>query len=348
MLAVAARMVMGFSLGGEVGPTTAFLLEAAPVPRRGFMVACQAASQAVAATSGSLVGLILAAVMKPGALDAYGWRIAFLLGAVAVPFGLWARRGLPETLHEAEDDPFEVSPAPGSQPAGWQSVGSQPAGSMSAARRDALRHSRRILLLGLVVLAYATIATYVVNYLTTYAQATLHMSTGPAFAVAVVSNLARLIGSLFGGWLSDRIGRRPVMIWPNLVTLLITYPLFRWIVESRTPLALLASMGLFNLIGSMTVGGIFVALTESLPKSIRGGAFATIYAVAIATFGGTCQLVVAWLTHVTGDPMAPAWYLLAAIFVGQIAMQMIPESAPAAPPRAQQPGAFQSSPRRPD
>src|SRR5947209_12581053 len=107
------------------------------------------------------------------------------------------------------------------------------------------------MVLGLLVLAYATIATYVVNYLTTFAQDTLHMSATPAFAVAVVSNLARLVGSLAGGWLSDRIGRRPVMIWPNLVTLLITYPLFLWIVRARTPLALLTSMALFNLVGSV-------------------------------------------------------------------------------------------------
>jgi len=78
----------------------------------------------------------------------------------------------------------------------------------------------------------------------------------------------------------------------------------------------------------IAAGGFYAALTESLPKRIRGGAFGTLYAVSIAAFGGTCQLVVTWLIHVTGNPMAPAWYLLAATAAGQVAMQMIPESAP--------------------
>jgi len=99
ILAVLARMVQGFSLGGEVGPTTAYLLEAAPLKGRGLAVSWQGASQGIAATTGGLVGVGLSAILAPAALDAYGWRIAFLLGAVTLPFGLWVRRGLPETLH---------------------------------------------------------------------------------------------------------------------------------------------------------------------------------------------------------------------------------------------------------
>jgi MFS family permease len=309
VLVIATRMVMGFSLGGEVGPTTAYLLESAPPEKRGLMVAWQGASQVIAATAGGLAGFILARVLSPGALDSYGWRIAFLLGAVTVPFGLWVRRALPETLHVAEAAPSAVSRA--------------------ATRLGAARASRRIIGLGLVVLAAGTISTYVTQYMTTFAQATLHMAPGPAFAVAIVSNLAGLAGVLLGGWLSDRIGRRPVMIWPNLAKLLLTYPVFAWIVGVRSPLALLTGIGALSFVGSMANGAFFAALTESLPKLIRGGVFGTVYAVAIAAFGGTCQLVITWLIHVTGNPMAPGWYLLVATGAGQIAMRMTPESAPA-------------------
>lgn len=309
VLAIIARMVMGFSLGGEVGPTTAYLLEIAPVQKRGLMVSWQGASQGIAATVGGLVGFVLSAVMKPAALDAYGWRIAFLLGAVTVPFGLWIRRGLPETLHVVEKAASVVSKA--------------------ATRLGAARENTRIIVLGLIILAYGTIGSYVMDYMTTFAQDTLHMATGPAFAVVVVSNLTNLIGTLYGGWLSDRIGRRPVMLWFNLAMLLITYPIFLWIVREPSSFALLVGMGLFGLVNGVPFGGFYVGLAESLPKPIRGGAFATIYAVSIAAFGGTCQLIVRWLIHVTGSPMAPAWYLLAATAIGQIAMQKIPESAPA-------------------
>jgi len=308
VLAVIARMVMGFSLGGEVGPTTALLLEAAPVAKRGLMVSWQGASQSIASTVGGLVGFVLANVMTPAALDSYGWRIAFLLGGVTVPFGLWIRRTLPETLHHVEESAAVVTAA--------------------TTRRAAARENLRIIVLGLIVLAYGTIATYVINYMTTFAQDTLHMSAGPAFAVAMVSNLVGLVASLYGGWLSDRIGRRPVMIWPTLIRLLITYPVFLWIVKARSPLALLAGIGALSLVGSITFGAFYVALIESLPKPIRSGTFATIYAISIALFGGTCQLIVRWLIHVTGSPMAPAWYMLAATVAGQFALLMIPESAP--------------------
>ncbi len=308
VLGIAARMVMGFSLGGEVGPTTAYLLESAAVGKRGLAVAWQGASQYVSATAGGLVGLGLAAALPAAALDSYGWRIAFLIGGVTVPFGLWVRRGVPETLQTVEEAASVVSGA--------------------ATRLGAARESSRIMILGLIVLAYTTITGYGTDYMTTFAQNTLHMAPEPAFGVAVVSSLAGLIGVLYGGWLSDRVGRHPVMIWPNLATLLATYPVFLWIVRAQTPFALVTGMGLLSLLGNIPQGAFLVALAESLPKPIRASAFATIYAVAIATFGSTCQLVIEWLIHATGNPIAPAWYLLAATATGQIAMHLIPESAP--------------------
>jgi MFS family permease len=308
VLAVIARMVMGFSLGGEVGPTTAYLLEVAPLEKRGLMVAWQGGSQMIASTIGGIVGFVMSASLKSSAVDSYGWRVAFLLGAVTIPFGLWVRRGLPESLHAVEESASAVSTA--------------------TSRLGAARNSSLIIVLGLITLAYGTIRTYITHYMTTFAQDTLHMATGPAFAVAVVSSLAGMVGILYGGWLSDRIGRRPVMVWSNLLSLVITYPIFLWIVSAKSPHALLIGIGVLSVFGCIPAGGFYVALVEGLPKSIRGGAFATMYAVAIAVFGGTCQPIIAWLIHITGNPMAPAWYLLAATAIGQIAMYLFPETAP--------------------
>jgi MFS transporter, MHS family, citrate/tricarballylate:H+ symporter len=118
------------------------------------------------------------------------------------------------------------------------------------------------------------------------------------------------------------------MIWPQLVTLVLVYPIFLWIVQAPGPLSLLLGFGTLTLIGSLPFTAFYAAFTEALPQEIRGGVFATIYAVAIATFGGTAQLVVTWLLHVTGDPLAPSWYLLLAATVGLIAMSQLPETAP--------------------
>src|SRR5436305_5912667 len=102
VLAVISRMVQGFSLGGEIGSNTSYLLEAAPPAERGAIVGWQGASQMIAILVGSLVGVLLSSLLAPDVLDAYGWRIAFVFGGLAVPFGLWLRTTLPETLHTSE------------------------------------------------------------------------------------------------------------------------------------------------------------------------------------------------------------------------------------------------------
>jgi MFS family permease len=182
--------------------------------------------------------------------------------------------------------------------------------------------------LGLVILASGTIITYVTQYMTTYAQNTLHVDPTLAFATSLVSNGVAIVGALFGGWLADRYGRKPVMVWPQLLALLLTYPTFLWIARSPDAYSLLGGFGVLSFIASLPFSAFYAAFIEALPQQIRGGVFATIYAVAIATFGGTAQLVVSWLIHVSGNPLAPAWYLLLAGVVGLIAMSLMRETAP--------------------
>jgi len=169
----------------------------------------------------------------------------------------------------------------------------------------------------------------VTDYMTTYAENTLHVAANLAFATSVVSNGVGILAALYGGWLADRVGRWPVMVWPQLAALFLTYPVFLWIAETRSALALLGGLGILSLVGSIPYSAFYVAFAESLPKSIRGGVFATIYAIAIASFGGTAQLIVTWLIHATGNALAPAWYMLFATAVGLAAMMMMSETAPA-------------------
>jgi MFS family permease len=307
ILAIILRMVQGFSLGGEIGPNVAYLMEAAAPHRRGVAVSWQGASQGIAGTIGALVGVGLTQIMTPAALDAYGWRIAFLLGALTLPFGLWLRRNLPETLHRAE---------------------SGTAQSHARTGLGAVREHWRIVVLGLLVFASGTIITYVSNYMTTYAEDTLHMNATLAFMATVVANGVSVAAAVMGGWLADRLGRRPVMLWPMAAMALFTYPVFLWIVAAKSALALLLGTGILSIVSSVAFSAFYVALPENLPKRVRGGAFAVIYAVAIAGFGGTAQLVVTWLIHVTGSALAPAWYLVLASLIGLIAMAMIRETAP--------------------
>src|SRR5262249_19125422 len=156
----------------------------------------------------------------------------------------------------------------------------------------------RIIVLALIVLAAGTIGTYVGDYVTTFAQSTLHMSASVSFLAGVALNLAAVVAVLIGGFWSDRVGRRPLMIWTNLTFLVLVLPINFWIVTQRSAPALLIGNLVLGFVGALGTGVFYTAVTETLPKRIRGGAFATIYATSIALFGGTTQLVITWLIKV--------------------------------------------------
>ena len=317
ILAVIARMLQGFSLGGEIGSNTAFLLEAAPTEKRGLVLSWQSASQNLALIAGGSVGILLTSALPPAALNTYGWRIAFLLGAFAVPFGLWMRANLPETLHVPEE-PVAATP-----------VLKQPR------LRQAYTHWR-IMVLGLVVLASGTTASYIFTYLVTYAQATLHMSARAGFITETIGFALGIPVIILGGWLSDKHGRWPINVWGNLAFLVMIYPMFSWIIAARSEYMFIAGMALLTAVSFFIWGSFHAGLAESLPKSIRSSGYGIIYSVSMAAFGGTAQLVVTWLIHVTGSAMAPAWYLMGAAAFGQIALMLMAESAPARTRRALQ------------
>lgn len=328
IIVLIARLVEGFSLGGEVGSNTAFLAEAARPERRGETVSWQIASQLMALIAGNLVGVGLTLVMPPPLLDTYGWRIALLLGAAAVPFGLWLRVGLPETLRRTEPE------APGAavrETAAQPSIAARPSSVTHPAAGPGARLTRyhwRIIALGLVVLAASTIAQYISTYIVTYAQHTLHLSARAGFLAELASYAASLLACVLGGRLSDRYGRRPISVWSNLAFLVAIYPMFAWVVAAPSAGTLIASMTLLAVPSALWAGTFLAALAEALPHRVRSTGFGTVYAVSISVFGGTTQLVVTWLIHATGSSLAPAWYLIVATAAGQVALMLFPETAP--------------------
>ncbi|MEO8926374.1 MAG: MFS transporter [Caulobacteraceae bacterium] len=304
ILVLTWRMAQGFALGGEVGPTTAFLVEASPPARRGLYGAWQGASQNIAAVGGGLVGVGLAALAGAAGLEAWGWRVAFLLGAAVLPFGLWLRRNLPETLHRIE------------------------AASIHQPADATLRGHARIIALGLGLIAAATVSTYAMTYMTTYARDTLHMAPGIALGAQIANGLAGAAGGLAGGLLCDRFGRRALMIWPRIFFLAAVWPAYVLMVRHHNAATLLIAVTVLATSLALTSAAVFVAITESLRKELRGGVFGAVYAIAVATFGGTTQLVITWLIKATGDPLAPAWYVIAFTLVGLIASLAMRETAP--------------------
>jgi MHS family citrate/tricarballylate:H+ symporter-like MFS transporter len=302
MLAVLFRLLQGFALGGEVGPTTAFLLESAPPNRRGLYVSLQNATQYFATLCAGLVGFVLASVLSPAALNQWGWRIAMLLGVSVVPFALAIRARLPETLHETRARPGK--------------------------HRGPMGGLLWIALLGLAMLASATVGTYTMNYMTTFANHTLGFASAVSFAATIVAGSAATLGALLGGVLGDRFGRKPVMIGGSFWLLALVVPCFAAMVHFHTMTALLAGTAAMAAGVGLLAAAVVAGVTESMPVSLRAGGLGIVYALAISGFGGTAQFVVTWLIAETGSPLAPAWYMTAAVLLGLLGMVAMPETAP--------------------
>jgi len=298
VLVVIFRLLQGFALGGEVGPASALLMEAAPPSRRGLYVALQFCTQWLAILVAGIVGLVLTSRLTPAALEEWGWRVAFLVGVVIVPLGLIVRRHLPETLPPRESSKPDM-------PLDWG-----------------------VVVRGLFILAGGTIATYTLNYLTTYASHTLGMPSRIAFGATAICGLCGVVFTILGGHLADRLGRKPVMLGSTGLLMLVVPPCFMAMVAMKTAGALLGGAALMAILLSLAMPAILISLLENLPASTRSSGIGTLYSLAISIFGGTTQVAVAGLITLTGSPLMPAWYMSGALLVALIALLGLRETAP--------------------
>lgn len=301
VLLVLFRLVQGFALGGEVGPSTAFLIEAAPPLRRGLYVSLQFATQDAAVLCAGLAGFALSNWLDAAALDAWGWRLAFLLGAAIVPLGLAMRRNLPETL----------------SPASIQANAPRP------------RVPVRVAVLGVMMLGAALICAYGLNYLTTFAQDSLHMPANLAFGATVVLGLTLMVCDVLAGVLSDRFGRKPVMLSAVVLLVLLVVPGFMVMVQRPSAACVYAVTALLAVGEALATGPALITITELLPAPIRSAGLGAIYAVAATVLGGSTQFMIKFLGDMTGSKLAPAWYLTVALAIGAVAMLLVRETAPA-------------------
>ncbi len=281
LVLVLARLVQGFALGGDVGPATAFLLEAAPPAQRGLFTSWQLASQGASAFVAGVFGLALTATLTPDQMQAWGWRIPFVVALLLIPLLGYLRKNMPETLTTTTVDGAGWTPQ-------WQ-----------------------VVLWGLLVVAGSTIATYVSTYMTTFAGAALKLPATTAMAATVVVGLALMAGALIGGWWCDRAGPAWPALAPRIGLTLLAPLAFQSLVRHPSLGLLLGVSALLAVLTAMSGAGALFLLTDRLASQRRAAGVGIAYALATAVFGGTTQLVITWLVQSTGEALAPAWYVSA-------------------------------------
>ncbi|QSI28309.1 MFS transporter [Variovorax sp. RKNM96] len=287
LMILAGRLLQGFSLGGEVGAATSMLMESGGIRGRGFRVSWQLASQGVAAVLGALTGAALYAALPQASLESWGWRLPFLFGLLIAPVGFYIRAHLEET-HRA------------------RSHESSPMGQL-------LREHGGTVLKGIFATTAGTAAMYlVVFFMPTYMIRVLHMPPSLSLLSGCATGITMFAVALLAGRLADRLpNRKPLVIGSLVLGVLAVYPAF-WLINHHpsVPLVLCLSVLLTALVNLGTTP-LFLMLLEMLPIGVRASGISVIYSVGVTVFGGSSQFIVTWLLATTGNPMSPAFYMMA-------------------------------------
>ena len=301
-LLVACRLLQGFSAGGEWGGATAFIVEWAPAQRRGFFGSFQQASVAGGLLLGSGIAALFSTLLSSEQMDAWGWRVPFLIGVLLLPVGVYMRRNVEETpAYRA----VQTRKAPSEASAGWR----------LAAKA-----------FGFTVLW--TVAYYIVlSYMPTFTQKYAGLTRTQALwsntlGLAVLVLVIPLIGHL-----SDRIGRRPLLLACCVGFLILPYPLFGAMVDAGAFAAVLLVQIVFALTLALFSGPGPAAIAEIFPTGSRTTWMSTGYSLAVAVFGGFAPYVATWLIGATGSPLSPTFYLIGAALVSTGVILALPETA---------------------
>jgi MHS family citrate/tricarballylate:H+ symporter-like MFS transporter len=298
VLVVLGRLIQGFSAGAEVGGVSVYLSEIAPPGRRGLYVAWQPASQQVAVVLVALIGVGLSVALPPEALDAWGWRIPFLIGCMIIPLLFLLRQSLQETdAFLARTRHPRMGEALKSMAAHW-----------------------RIVVVGVLMMMMATVWFQTITaYTPTYGREVLQLTSIDTLIVTLCIGISNLVWLPIMGGLSDVLGRRPLLVGFTSVAIVTAYPAMAWLVHDPSFTRLLTvELWLSFLYGGYN-GAMVVALAEIMPLNVRVSGFSIAYSLATAIFGGFSPAISQYLIHITNNKAMPgAWLSLAAggAFVG--------------------------------
>jgi MFS transporter, MHS family, proline/betaine transporter len=288
------RMIQGLSVGGEYTTSIVFMVEHAQPGRRGLIGATAGCGAVGGILAGSATGAVLAEAMSPEVLEAWGWRIPFLIGLLVGLAGFALRRGIHEdAIHKkAERSPL----------------------------RDTLRHHGPLLLRLAALSVFNSVGFYLMFvYIVSWLQLADGIAPARALEINTVSMAILLPVMMAMGWLSDRIGRRPILLGATALGLIGAWPLF-WLMHEADPaLVLLGQLGFVLAVGAF-VGTQPTIMVEAVPANVRCTTIALGYNVTLGVVGGLSPLVATWLVERTANDYSPAFMIMAAAAVSFLAL----------------------------
>ena len=298
VIVLLGRLLQGFSAGVELGGVSVYLAEIATPGNKGFYTSFQSSSQQVAIFVAAILGYVLSEVMPAETVAAWGWRIPFFIGCLIIPFIFVLRRTLEET------------PA-------FLAMKKHPTASEVFASAVA---NWRIVILGMMMAVLTTTTFYFVTvYTPTFGKTVLKLSTPDALLVTLLVAVANFIWNPVGGALSDRIGRKPVLLAIACLSLVTAYPALSWLIAAPTFGKMLAVEMMFSFYFGVYSGTMLGALVEVVPAHVRTTCFSLAFALAAGLFGTFTPFASTWLIDHTGDKASPAYWLMCAATLGIIA-----------------------------
>jgi MHS family citrate/tricarballylate:H+ symporter-like MFS transporter len=294
LIVLAGRLLQGLSAGVELGGVSVYLAEIATPGSRGFYCSWQSASQQLAVVFTALIGLALTHLTTSNQMSAWGWRVPLFIGCAIVPVILWLRRSLEETAE-------------------FQRMRHHPHRTNDVLR--VLLENWKLVTTGMLLVVFTTSSFYLITaYTPTFGKQALQLDASDTFIVTLCVGISNFLWLPAAGALSDRIGRRPLLLAVPILVLLTSYSAMSWLVATPSFTKLLVLELWFSLFFGMYNGAMVPLLTEIMPAEVRTAAFSFAYSVATAVFGGFTPAICTYLIARTGNSAAPAlWLILAAV-----------------------------------
>ena len=298
LLVVCGRLLQGFSAGAELGGVSVYLSEIATPGNKGFYVSWQSGSQQVAVMFAALMGVGLSSRLSAEQMTAWGWRVPLLVGCLIIPLLFLLRGSLKETGAFLAR---KVRPGTGEI-------------------LRSLAENWGVVLLGTMLTTMTTVSFYLITaYTPTYGGTVLHLASVDSLVVTLCVGASNLFWLPVMGTLSDRVGRRPLLVACTVLALVSAYPAMLWLVSAPSFSRLLTVELWLSFVYGSYNGAMIVFLTEIMPAKVRTVGFSLAYSLATAIFGGFTPAISTYFIHVTGNRAVPGLWLSFAAAMGLLA-----------------------------